>query len=146
MQIFETIEIEITNKKTGKKTVQTQRQVVAERCDYSGRLIDEYKHSYCSYDCDYDSQDSCFGASGDEYMLGAVHKIDMHWFMSQRYAFYDDTHDGNMYGNEEEKMLKEMASMNLPTIESALRFFRIRAAKKLIDRGLIHPDDLKAEL
>lgn len=146
MRIFETIEIEITNKKTGTKTVKTQRQVAGTRCDYSGRLIDEYKSSYCSYDCDYDSQDSCFGASGEEYMLGSVHGIDMHWFMSQPYTFYDDSHDGYMYGNEEERMLKEMASMDFPTIESALRFFRIRAAKRLIDQGIIHPDDLKAEL
>lgn len=71
----------------------------------------------------------------------------MHAFMSQPYEFYDDTHMGGEFGNEEENMMKEMATMkDYPTIESALRFFRIRAAKKLINQGIIHPDDLKEEL
>jgi hypothetical protein len=155
MQIFETIEIEITNKKTGQKTTRTRRQVAGSRCDYSGRLIkNEFNLSYCSYICDYGNQDSCFGASGDEFMFGKIHGIDMHYFMSQPYEFYDDSHDSGEFGNEETSMMRELTSMKIgdggdgsfPTLESAFRFFRLRAAKRLVDQGIIHPDDLKEEL
>lgn len=154
MYIYETIEIEIKNKNTGKTTTQTRRQIAGVRCDYSGRLIDKYNKAYCSYRCNYGSQDSCFGASGEEFKFGKKYGIDVHDFMSQDYCFYDDTTMGTgEYGNAETKMLQEITTMQIRdgrmvdflTLESIFRFFRIRAATKLIEQGIIHPDDLKAE-
>jgi len=156
MKIYKTFEFDVTNKTTGKSFIKADRKVAEHRCDYSGRIIDRDSLSYCSYECNYGDMDPCFGSSGEEFRFGEKYDVDMFDFLSQPYEFYDDTYTHGTYGNEETNMLKELVSFDIgeptisskkganriPTLESALRLFRIRVATKLIKDGVIKSEDL----
>lgn len=131
------------NIKTGKSDVPVKIWK-EKRCDFSGEVVlskDSYGYPayYCMYKLDYQDQDPCFGSDGDEFDFGEKYGIYMFDFLYEPYVILND-YSGDK-GSKMKAFLKEVS--NYDSLDDALRSMRIKTAKKLIEKGIISPEDLK---
>lgn len=131
------------NSRTGKPagTIKVCKET---RCDFSGRVVDggerkDYPAYYCKLVLDYENQDPCFGASGDEFRFGKDNNLNMFDFLSQPYVIFDDVAETGE--TEMPAFLKSLADYE--SLDHALRTMRINTAKKLLADGIIKPEDLR---
>lgn len=123
------------------------------RCDYTGQILDAFDDMYVQYHLDYEDRDPCFGASGEEYEFGQKHKISVHEFLSEPYHFYANGGGSDLKDAAEAVMMREAIGEcnkkkspwhNCYTFEAMCRAARILTATKLIDEGIITPDQLES--
>lgn len=118
------------------------------RCDYTGELVD-YDNSYCVYHLDYNDQDPCFGSGGDEFKFGKDFEVEMHSFLSGTYHFKAE--DGGFAERDMfEEVLKNCDKKKSEwhrcyTFDAICRYARIRTARRLIEKKIIKPEQLKGD-
>lgn len=121
------------------------------RCDYTGKVLD-YDNYYCAYNLDYGDQDSCFGASDEEFKLGKDFKIHMFPFLSQAYHFLTVGGTDNKEDCAEWQMMEEALKnckksnnewFRCRTFDAICRAARCRTVRKLIEDKVITPEQLE---
>lgn len=122
------------NRRTG-KAEGTDKVWKERRCDFSGEVVADRDGDYPKYAClinlDYEDQDSCMGSGGEEYDLHKKHGIDVYAFLNEPYAIHEDAM---------KDFLKSAAKQG--NLDYALRSARTATAKRLIEEGVIKPEQL----
>lgn len=123
------------------------------RCDFTGEVLDD--NEYCRYGLNYENQDPCFGAGGEEYEFGQKYGIDIWEFLDYEYAF------ASIGGSDEPEHYAESLMMNEAvgnfmdertewyrcfTFDAMCRHSRIRTAKRLIEEKIIEPQQLMSHV
>ena len=110
------------------------------RCDFTGKDLGDGDLYYGHYQILYYSQDACYGASEEEFEFGKEFDVDMGDFLCKPYVFLNDWQTGE---NAEKNMLTQMPADGLETFSEACRYYRVLTARKLIEDGVITPDEIK---
>ncbi len=106
------------------------------RCDFTGKVVE---YGSVSYSIDWNEYDPCFGNLDGEDALMDLFGVDVRDLMSQEYTYYSNS-DGHC---ESYNMFKEI--LKYSSLEDTMRYFRAKAALKLINDGTIEPYQLNSE-
>ncbi|MGV9103996.1 MAG: hypothetical protein ACOC3C_07775 [Candidatus Thorarchaeota archaeon] len=111
------------------------------RCDFCGDVIEGHEQ-YPFMNLYYGNCDPCFGSDGIEFELGEEFGISMYEFLSAPYTYCRAWDIGERFCEPELVKLVGPTS----TLADEMREARVRAARKLIESGIISPDNLKEDI
>lgn len=136
------------DRNTGKPT--KPRKVYSHcRCDFCGDVILDESDAYPSYGLDYASTDACMGSSAEEFELARDFGIDMYEFLYVPYTFCRAWSEGDKFCEPVmlKKFLNETYDGHAPydVIADMFRMARTTIARKLIEEGIIKPEQLSKD-
>ncbi len=142
----------------------TLRRTLHHRCDYCGEVLPSSEGGYApnlKLRLDYgDCIDTCFGSDGGEFALSEEHGIDMDDFLGQPYCFCNAWNQDGGDPRCEQALALELLSCvfsDMPEthppegmaplrdarcFDVAFRAARVRATAKLIEDGVVTPEQL----
>lgn len=124
----------------GREIRTIEKELVAYRCDFSGKLIEIDDVTANLYSCNYMNKDEGFGLGYGERELITKYQIDIHHFLSQDYIFYSNDYEDLNVENNMIEAIRLNKQFNF--LESYLRCYRVKAAKKLLEDGVVKPENL----